>query len=160
MNACKLCRIHRVCFFGLVICDLLFWYILLWITLFQDPSVLLLKLFYSFQRFNPTELKPTIAMLIGIMFFASGSLFYTRDEANKNQNGNVIINTVGVVASALKYKLKNWKTAHGKSHWLDYDDSSSYSPQLIADVKVLCKVLYVFLPFPAYYALYDQQGSR
>jgi dipeptide/tripeptide permease len=31
---------------------------------------------------------------------------------------------------------------------------------MISDVKAFCRVIYVFIPIPIFWALYDQQGSR
>lgn len=42
---------------------------------------------------------------------------------------------------------------------MDYADKK-YSPKLIADVKVLMRVLVLYLPLPVFWALFDQQGSR
>ena len=35
-----------------------------------------------------------------------------------------------------------------------------YDAQLIQDIKALCKVLFMFLPLPVFWTLFDQQGSR
>ncbi len=35
-----------------------------------------------------------------------------------------------------------------------------YDPKLVEDVKVLLKILYLFIPMPVFWALFDQQGSR
>ena len=36
----------------------------------------------------------------------------------------------------------------------------TYDAQLIQDIKALCKVLFMFLPLPVFWTLFDQQGSR
>ncbi|KAI3644262.1 hypothetical protein MP228_010426 [Amoeboaphelidium protococcarum] len=44
-------------------------------------------------------------------------------------------------------------------HWLSYA-SPAYSPQVIQQVKSVLSVLYMFLPLPFFWTLYDQQSSR
>ena len=46
-----------------------------------------------------------------------------------------------------------------KAHWMDWA-ADKYDTQLIEDIKALCQVLYMFLPLPVFWALFDQQGSR
>ena len=43
-------------------------------------------------------------------------------------------------------------------HWLDHA-KGKYSAQLIADTKILLKLLVLFVPLPIYWALFDQQVS-
>uniref|UniRef100_A0A8C3V8Y6 Solute carrier family 15 member 2 n=1 Tax=Catharus ustulatus TaxID=91951 RepID=A0A8C3V8Y6_CATUS len=47
----------------------------------------------------------------------------------------------------------------GKDHWLDWA-SEKYSKQLIGEVKMVTRVLFLFIPLPMFWALFDQQGSR
>jgi len=42
---------------------------------------------------------------------------------------------------------------------LDYADTK-YDSQLIDDIKVLLRILVLYLPLPLFWALFDQQGSR
>ena len=42
---------------------------------------------------------------------------------------------------------------------MDWADDT-YDAQLIQDIKALCKVLFMFLPLPVFWTLFDQQGSR
>ena len=42
---------------------------------------------------------------------------------------------------------------------MDYADGK-YDKQLIEDVKVLMRILVLYLPLPIFWALFDQQGSR
>ena len=42
---------------------------------------------------------------------------------------------------------------------MDWADDK-YDVQLIQDIKSLCKVLFMFLPLPVFWTLFDQQGSR
>src|SRR2546421_415017 len=46
-----------------------------------------------------------------------------------------------------------------RDHWLEYADDK-YEPKLINDVKGLLRVLFLYIPLPLFWALFDQQGSR
>lgn len=48
------------------------------------------------------------------------------------------------------------KTTSNKEHWLDHADDK-YDPQLIADIKATLKVLFLYIPLPVFWALFDQQ---
>jgi len=43
-----------------------------------------------------------------------------------------------------------------KNHWLDYADDK-FSEKEISDIRSALDVLYLFIPFPFFWALYDQQ---
>lgn len=46
-----------------------------------------------------------------------------------------------------------------RDHWLDYA-GPKFDSQLINDTKVLLKIMFVFLPIPLFWSLYEQQSSR
>lgn len=46
-----------------------------------------------------------------------------------------------------------------QEHFLDYA-VPKYGRQLVEDVKVLLRVLVLYIPIPIFWALFDQQGSR
>ena len=46
-----------------------------------------------------------------------------------------------------------------KEHWMDWA-GDAYNAQLIQDIKAMFKVLFMFLPLPVFWSLFDQQGSR
>jgi dipeptide/tripeptide permease len=99
---------------------------------------------------------PTLIMLIAIVVFVLGTPFYKKDTIKKE---NIIVNTFCCIFNAIKNRIKAWKTANKKEHWLDYS-IDKYSAQMITDVKAFCRVFLVFLPLPIFWALFDQQGSR
>lgn len=45
-----------------------------------------------------------------------------------------------------------------KEHWLEYADEK-YSKQQIFDIRSVLNVLYLFMPVPLFWALFDQQVS-
>jgi len=104
---------------------------------------------------------PALLMLIATAVFAVGTPFYRRDNDKPKGSGNIITQTAGCVLLALKNRLKSFKQPpNTKPHWLDYANDGTYSPKLIADVKVFCKIMLLYIPLPLFWALYDQQGSR
>lgn len=46
-----------------------------------------------------------------------------------------------------------------REHWLDYAEEKC-GKQIVADTKILLKVMVLYIPVPLFWALYDQQGSR
>lgn len=102
---------------------------------------------------------PAFAMFLSIVFFVIGTPFYKRDDEKKKNGKNVITQTFKCVFTAVVSKVKSRKDPVKKEHWLDYADQK-FDSQLISDVKALFRILFVFLPLPIFWALYDQQGSR
>lgn len=43
-----------------------------------------------------------------------------------------------------------------KSHWLQYADDK-FSTKEISDIRAALDVIYLFIPFPFFWALFDQQ---
>lgn len=95
---------------------------------------------------------PAILMVCSLFLFLFGSNLYIK----KPPGGNVLIEVGSIVSHALKRKRKT-KTV--RKHWLDHADDK-FSKDLIRDVKILLKVLFLYIPLPVFWALFDQQGSR
>ena len=55
---------------------------------------------------------------------------------------------------AIKRKITSKGEKH--NHWLEYA-SDKYDMHLINDIKRVLAVAFVFIPLPAFWALYDQQ---
>ena len=51
---------------------------------------------------------------------------------------------------------KKVTSSEKRDHWLDYADDK-YSQKLIADVKAVLSVLFLYIPIPIFWALFDQQ---
>lgn len=51
---------------------------------------------------------------------------------------------------------KKFSSGVKKDHWLDHA-KDKYDAQLIDDVKILFRVLVLYLPLPVFWALFDQQ---
>jgi len=101
--------------------------------------------------------------LISSALFLIGSPFYIKssiqnDSENIEKKENIMIKVVKCIFSALKNRIKKGKDS-SKQHWLEYADQS-YSDQLKGEVKILLRVIIVFLPLPIFWGLYEQQYSR
>lgn len=102
---------------------------------------------------------PAIAMCLSIVFFLAGTPFYNRcDEQTKNNGKNIITETAKCMLTAFVIKWRNRRSHRIRNHWLDYA-AEKFEARLIKDVKALLKILFVFLPLPIFWALYDQQGT-
>uniref|UniRef100_A0A8C8E3J8 Solute carrier family 15 member 1 n=1 Tax=Oryzias sinensis TaxID=183150 RepID=A0A8C8E3J8_9TELE len=61
---------------------------------------------------------------------------------------------------AIKNRFRHRSSQYPKrEHWMDWADEK-YDKLLIAQVKMVLKVLFLYIPLPMFWALFDQQGSR
>ena len=90
-------------------------------------------------------------MFVGIIVFVAGTKNYNRDD-ERNKNGSIITKTALCIFVAIRNKIKARK-GDKREHWLDYAETK-FSRQMIEDVKAFCKVVFVFLPLPVFWALY------
>lgn len=98
---------------------------------------------------------PAILMILSLLLFVLGSSLYKKYPPE----GNVVVEVSNAVGSAIKNRLKNCGSGIKKDHWIEWA-SDEYSPILKSDIKALFKVLFMFLPLPVFWTLFDQQGSR
>lgn len=97
---------------------------------------------------------PAVLMLVALIIFVIGYLMGLYKIIPPE--GSVLTNVFGAIWHALRSKSKSKEK---KEHWLDYA-SDKYEPKLINDVKILLKILVLYIPLPFFWALFDQQGSR
>ncbi|EDW06187.1 peptide transporter family 1 isoform X2 [Drosophila mojavensis] len=97
---------------------------------------------------------PAILMIISVVVFVLGRPLYKI----KPPAGNMVVLVSSTIWTAITTKCKEKKT-NPREHWLDYADKK-YDRKMIEDVKVLMRVLFLYLPLPVFWALFDQQGSR
>ncbi|KAJ1507887.1 hypothetical protein HMI54_015157 [Coelomomyces lativittatus] len=96
---------------------------------------------------------PSILMCVSTLIFLSGSHFYKMQPPS----GNMVMEVI----KAIKAAWMNQHRVPKQSHWMDYAlFDGRFSSAFIHDVKQLLAVLYVFLPLPIFWTLYDQQASR
>ncbi|KAM6397694.1 solute carrier family 15 member 2 isoform 7-T7 [Pluvialis apricaria] len=99
---------------------------------------------------------PAALMVLALVVFIAGSGLYRKTPPQ----GNVLLEVCKCIGFAIKNRLKNRSRQIPKrDHWLDWA-SEKYSKQLIGEVKMVTRVLFLFIPLPMFWALFDQQGSR
>eukprot|EP00092_Neocalanus_flemingeri_P038886 GFUD01042334.1.p1 GENE.GFUD01042334.1~~GFUD01042334.1.p1 ORF type:complete len:749 (-),score=165.53 GFUD01042334.1:67-2313(-) len=94
---------------------------------------------------------PAVLMFIAVFFFFFGRNSYTRHTPDKN------IVTIFFKCSWHALKRRKFKTKY--QHWLDVA-VDRFDQETIDDIKAVYRVGVLFLLYPMYWALYDQQGSR
>ncbi|XP_076974292.1 solute carrier family 15 member 2 [Tamandua tetradactyla] len=99
---------------------------------------------------------PGLLMVIALVVFAMGSKMYKKPPPE----GNIVTQVIKCIWFAISNRFKNRSGDIPKrQHWLDWA-AEKYPKQLIQDVKVLTRVLFLYIPLPMFWALLDQQGSR
>ncbi|XP_041057159.1 solute carrier family 15 member 2 [Carcharodon carcharias] len=99
---------------------------------------------------------PAALMVLALVVFISGSGLYKKLPPR----GNIW----GEVCSCVGFSLVNRWRHRGKKypkreHWLDWA-REKYPKELIEEIKMVTRVLFLYLPLPMFWALFDQQGSR
>ncbi|XP_017472596.1 PREDICTED: peptide transporter family 1 isoform X2 [Rhagoletis zephyria] len=97
---------------------------------------------------------PAVLMLLSVVIFVAGRKLYVV----KPPAGNMIFGVSKCISDAIGGWRRERQT-NPRKHWLDYAEPTS-GQKMVADTKVLLKILVLFLPFPVFWALFDQQGSR
>lgn len=97
---------------------------------------------------------PAVLMLLSVVIFIAGKKLYVM----KPPAGNMIFGVSKCISEAIGGWRRERKTSPRK-HWLDYAEPK-VGQKMVADTKILLKILVLFLPFPVFWALFDQQGSR
>jgi len=100
------------------------------------------------------------AVPAGLMFIAIGAFLigrlcnmYKINLPDRNEE-NVIKKTL----RCMWFSIRSPKIP-GETHWLDRGESK-FGAKFVADVKAVYNVAFMMLPFPIFWALFDQQGSR
>jgi len=94
---------------------------------------------------------PAVLMIIAIFFFWFGRNSYKTQIPEKN------IVTLFFRASWHALMQRRFRTKY--SHWLDVA-VDKFDQDTLDDIKAVYRVGVLFLLYPMYWALYDQQGSR
>jgi dipeptide/tripeptide permease len=101
---------------------------------------------------------PAALMLVAIVVFLCGTPSY-KHQPKKNENLFANVYKCIMYAFIMKIKRRKDKLKTKPRSWLDYS-KEKFDQKFVNDVKVLLKVLCVFIPVPIFWALFDQQGSR
>ncbi|ORZ29808.1 POT family-domain-containing protein [Catenaria anguillulae PL171] len=103
---------------------------------------------------------PSVLMLVSTAIFVAGRKYYRMSPPE----GNVLGRVFTAIGAARRERAR---VGHDENvdHWLDYaaldpEFAGSSGAKFLADVKQLLSVVWVFLPLPLFWTLYDQQGSR
>ncbi|XP_040440361.1 solute carrier family 15 member 1 [Falco naumanni] len=112
---------------------------------------------HSKQRCYPLAFGvPAALMAISLVVFITGSRMYKKVQPQ----GNIMIQVSKCIGFAIKNRFRHRSKEFPKrEHWLDWA-SEKYDKRLIAQIKLVLKVLFLYIPLPMFWALFDQQGSR
>ncbi|GFY68907.1 peptide transporter family 1 [Trichonephila inaurata madagascariensis] len=97
-----------------------------------------------------------VSSMIFIISF-SVFLFHKPLFVIKPAQGSVFLSVFRCMVYALKKKRKAKNET--KEHWLDYAEDK-YSKDVIYDIKCLLRLLFIYIPLPVFWSLFDQQSSR
>ncbi|XP_046666171.1 peptide transporter family 1-like isoform X2 [Homalodisca vitripennis] len=95
---------------------------------------------------------PAILMVVSLLLFLAGKKLYICKEPQ----GNIIVEVSKCISHAL---VVSFKSKEKKEHWLDHA-ADKFDKTLISHTKAVLQVLFLFIPLPLFWALFDQQGSR
>ncbi|NXF39994.1 S15A1 protein, partial [Nyctibius bracteatus] len=112
---------------------------------------------HSKQRCYPLAFGvPAALMAVALVVFVIGSRMYKKVQPQ----GNIMIQVSKCIGFAIKNRFRHRSKEFPKrEHWLDWA-SEKYDKRLIAQTKMVLKVLFLYIPLPMFWALFDQQGSR
>ncbi|XP_023224622.1 solute carrier family 15 member 1-like isoform X1 [Centruroides sculpturatus] len=97
---------------------------------------------------------PAILMIVSLIIFVLGRPLYKIIAPT----GNIVVQVVSAICHALGRKIKS-KAVRKEDHWLNYAEDK-YDKSFLSDIKDVLHVLFLYLPLPVFWALFDQQGSR
>ncbi|XP_058600270.1 solute carrier family 15 member 1 [Neofelis nebulosa] len=99
---------------------------------------------------------PAALMAVALIVFVIGSGMYKKFQPQ----GNVMAKVVKCIGFALKNRFKHRSKEFPKrEHWLDWA-KEKYDERLISQIKMVTRVMFLYIPLPMFWALFDQQGSR
>ncbi|KAM9347796.1 solute carrier family 15 member 2 [Symphorus nematophorus] len=98
---------------------------------------------------------PAALMIVALVVFIAGSSLYKRSPPQ----GNVLLEVCNCIGFAIKNRFQRGRHEPRRKHWLDWAEDK-YSKRLIQEIKMVLRVLVLYIPLPMFWALFDQQGSR
>ncbi|XP_077583787.1 solute carrier family 15 member 2 [Stigmatopora nigra] len=98
---------------------------------------------------------PAALMALALVVFVAGSRLYRCNPPE----GNILVAVCNCIGFAIKNKWRRSKYESSRKHWLDWAEDK-YPKLLIAQIKMVLRVLVLYIPLPMFWALFDQQGSR
>ncbi|XP_031435123.1 solute carrier family 15 member 1 [Clupea harengus] len=112
---------------------------------------------YSQQKCYPLAFGvPAALMVVALVVFIAGSSMYVKTAPK----GNIMLDVCKCIGFAIKNRYRHRSKQHpGREHWLDWA-TEKYDKLLIVQIKMVMKVLVLYLPLPMFWTLFDQKGSR
>ncbi|KAM8748670.1 solute carrier family 15 member 1 [Acanthopagrus schlegelii] len=99
---------------------------------------------------------PAVLMVVALVVFIVGSGMYYKAEPQ----GNIMLDVCKCIGFAISNRLRHRGKQHPKrEHWMDWAEDR-YDKLLIAQIKMVLKVLFLYIPLPMFWTLFDQKGSR
>ncbi|ROL41774.1 Solute carrier family 15 member 1 [Anabarilius grahami] len=99
---------------------------------------------------------PAALMVVALIVFVAGHGMYIMESPK----GNILLRVMKCIGFAVNNRFKHRSKQYPKrEHWMDWAEEK-YDKLLIAQVKMVVKVLFLYIPLPMFWALFDQQGSR
>ncbi|KAM9038285.1 solute carrier family 15 member 1 isoform X1 [Sarcophilus harrisii] len=99
---------------------------------------------------------PAALMAVSLIVFVIGSSLYKKVKPQ----GNIMAEVANCIGFAIKNRFKHRSKEFPKrEHWLDWA-KEKYDERLITQIKMVVKVMFLYIPLPMFWALFDQQGSR
>ncbi|XP_062983474.1 solute carrier family 15 member 1-like [Elgaria multicarinata webbii] len=99
---------------------------------------------------------PAALMAVALLVFIAGSRMYKKVEPQ----GNIMVQVAQCITFAIGNRFRHRSKQFPKrEHWMDWA-SEKYDKRLITQTKMVLKVLFLYIPLPMFWALFDQQGSR
>ncbi|XP_036611678.1 solute carrier family 15 member 1 [Trichosurus vulpecula] len=99
---------------------------------------------------------PAALMAISLFVFIIGSSMYKKVRPQ----GNILSKVANCIGFAIKNRFNHRSREFPKrEHWLDWA-KEKYDERLITQIKMVTRVLLLYIPLPMFWALFDQQGSR
>ncbi|XP_056321315.1 solute carrier family 15 member 1 [Danio aesculapii] len=99
---------------------------------------------------------PAALMVVSLVVFIAGSGMYTKTAPE----GNIMGSVCKCIWFALTNRFRHRSDVYPKrEHWMDWAEER-YDKLLIAQIKMVLKVLFLYIPLPMFWTLFDQKGSR
>nr|XP_040057678.1 solute carrier family 15 member 1 [Gasterosteus aculeatus aculeatus] len=99
---------------------------------------------------------PAALMLVALVVFIAGNGMYYKAEPQ----GNIMLDVCKCIGFAIKNRYKHRSSQYPKrQHWMDWAEDK-YAKLLIAQIKMVLRVLFLYIPLPMFWTLFDQKGSR
>ncbi|KAF5920390.1 hypothetical protein HPG69_009640, partial [Diceros bicornis minor] len=99
---------------------------------------------------------PAALMAVSLIVFLIGSRMYKKFQPQ----GNIMAKVVKCIGFAIKNRIRHRSKKFPKrEHWLDWA-KEKYDERLVSQIKMVTRVMFLYIPLPMFWALFDQQGSR